>query len=315
MIIHKYRSGDIHNMSDPFLSVYGHVTVDQILTVKRFPELNETVDVVGKKTVLGGTGTNIAVTAAKLGVPTAICAFVGEDFSPIYEGFMSGSGLIMDDFVKVGEYETSQATIVNTENLEQKVIFYQGPQGCASKLNRLLIGSASRSKHVHFCTGDPEYYLSIMEKLRDKGISIAVDPAQEVYKMWDKDKITRAVDFSDALFCNDYEAKVIEKYLGIGDILSINLPVIVRTLGDRGSIAKVNGKLYDIPAVKCKAVDPTGAGDAFRAGYYAGLYHNYNPVDSLVIAAATSSFVVEKVGALSNTPTWNQVLGRAEKYL
>lgn len=302
-------------MSDPFLSVYGHVTVDQILSVKRFPELNETVDVVSKKTVLGGTGTNIAVTAAKLGVPTAICAFVGEDFSPIYEGFMTGSGLMMDDFVKVGEYETSQAMIVNTEKMEQKVIFYQGPQGCASKLNRPLMKSALKSKHVHFCTGEPEYYLSIMEQLQGKGIGIAVDPAQEVYKMWNKDKIDRAVDLSDALFCNDYEAKVIEKYLGIGDVMAINLPVIVRTLGDRGSIAKVDGKLYEIPAVKCTPVDPTGAGDAFRAGYYAGLYHNYNKVDSLTIAAATSSFVVEKVGALTNTPTWKQVLERAEKYL
>src|SRR5574344_30037 len=188
-------------MQSPFLSVYGHVTVDQILTVKRFPELNETVDVVDKKTTLGGTGTNIAVTAAKLGVPTAICTFVGNDFSPNYEGFMRGSGLIMDDFVRVGEYETSQATIVNTEKMEQKVVFYQGPQGCASKLNNKLLNSASRSKYVHFCTGEPEYYISLMKDLQGKGISIAVDPAQEVYKMWDKDKITRAIDFSDALFC------------------------------------------------------------------------------------------------------------------
>lgn len=301
-------------MQNPFLSVYGHVTVDQILTVKRFPELNETVDVVDKKTTLGGTGTNIAVTAAKLGVPTAICTFVGNDFSPNYEGFMRGSGLIMDDFVRVGEYETSQATIVNTEKMEQKVVFYQGPQGCASKLNNKLLNSASRSKYVHFCTGEPEYYISLMKDLQGKGISIAVDPAQEVYKMWDKDKITRAIDFSDALFCNDYEAKVIEKYLGIGDVFSINLPTVVRTMGEKGSIAKVNGKLYDVPAVKCKCVDPTGAGDAFRAGYYAGLYRKYDQIQSLIIAAAVSSFVVEKVGALTNSPTWDMVIERAEKY-
>ncbi|UAL07796.1 MAG: carbohydrate kinase [Candidatus Methanogranum gryphiswaldense] len=300
----------------PFLSVYGHITVDQIISVKKFPGLNETVDVIEKKTVLGGTGTNIAVTAAKLGVPTAICTFVGEDFPPNYEGFMRGSGLIMEDFVKVSEYETSQAIIINNEQLEQKVVFYQGPMGSASKLGKMLTSTASRSKYVHFCTGEPEYYISIMKQLEGKGISIALDPAQEVYKMWDGDKITRALDHCDSLFCNDFEAKVIENYLDIGDILSINLPIIVRTLGEKGSIAKIDGKLYEVPVIKAnKFVDATGAGDAYRAGFYAGLYHGYSAVDSLVIASSVSSFVVEKVGALTNTPTWDQVIERAEKYI
>jgi nucleoside kinase len=306
-------------MSDgkgPFLSVYGHVTIDQILSVKRFPDLNETVDVVEKKTVLGGTGTNISVTAAKLGVPTAICTFVGEDFPQNYEGFMRGSGLIMDDFIKVTEYETSQAIILNNDKLEQKVVFYQGPMGSASKIGKMLTDSASKSKYVHFCTGEPEYYISIMKQLYGRDIKMSLDPAQEVYKMWDEDKITRSLEYCDALFCNDFEAKVIEGYLGIGNILSINLPTVVRTLGESGSIAKVDGRLYDVPAIKAERfVDATGAGDAYRAGFYAGIYHGYSNVDSLVIASAVSSFIVEKVGALTNTPTWDQVMERADQYL
>lgn len=155
-----------------------------------------------------------------------------------------------------------------------------------------------------------------MKQLDSKGVSIALDPAQEVYKMWDGDKITRALDHCDSLFCNDFEAKVIENYLDIGDILSINLPIIVRTLGEKGSIAKIDGKLYEVPVIKAnKFVDATGAGDAYRAGFYAGLYHGYSAVDSLVIASSVSSFVVEKVGALTNTPTWDQVIERAEKYI
>jgi len=304
-------------MSDsPFLSVYGHITVDQIISIKKFPELNESVDVISKKTTLGGTGTNIAVTAARLGVPTAICAFVGEDFPPKYRGVIEGSGLISDELVTVSEYETSQAIILNNLDLEQKVIFYQGPQGCASKLNRILKDNASKSKYVHFCTGEPEYYISVMKEIGNGSASIAVDPAQEVYKMWDEDKLTRAFGYSDALFCNDYEAKVIEGYLKIGDVLSINVPVVVRTLGDKGSIAKIDGKLYEIPAVESKEIlDATGAGDSYRAGYYAGLYHGYDRFESLVIAASAASFAVESIGALTKTPTWEEVIGRAEKYI
>lgn len=298
----------------PFLAVYGHVTVDQILSVSRFPKVNETVDVVHKQTVLGGTGTNIAITAAKLGVPTAICTMVGEDFSPVYEGFMRGSGLIMDDFVKVPEYETSQAVIINDEDKEQRVIFYQGPMGSASRIGRKLIDSAATAEHVHFCTGDPEYYISLMSELAGNGPRIALDPAQEVYKMWDEDKLTRALELSDALFCNDYEAEVIERLLGIGDIMSVSLPTVVRTLGGKGSLAKIDGKLYEIPAAAAdRFADATGAGDAYRAGYYAGLYHGYGDLDSLMIAATVASFVVEKVGALENIPAWNQVMERAER--
>ncbi|MDR0508509.1 MAG: PfkB family carbohydrate kinase, partial [Candidatus Methanoplasma sp.] len=71
-----------------------------------------------------------------------------------------------------------------------------------------------------------------------------------------------------------------------------------------------------IPVIEGKAfVDATGAGDAFRAGFYCGLYNGYKIHESLILASATSSFVVEKVGALTNTPKWEEVLERADKYL
>jgi len=300
----------------PFLSVYGHVTIDQIISIKRFPEINESVDVITKNTTLGGTGTNIAMTAARLGVPTAICAFVGEDFPPRYEDDMRESGLIMDEMVRVGEYESSQAMVINDAGMRQEVIFYQGPQGSASKLNNMLLKNASASSHVHFCTGEPDYYLSIMKAMKGSDPKIAFDPAQEIYKMWDGERIRTALSFSDSLFCNEYEARVIEKKLGIDDVMSIEKDLVVRTEGEKGSTAKINGDIMRIPVIEGKKfVDATGAGDAFRAGFYCGLYNGYDILEALILASATSSFVVEKVGALTNTPEWNEVLERADKYL
>ena len=300
----------------PFLSVYGHVTVDQIIAIKRFPEINESVDVISKNTTLGGTGTNIAMTAARLGVPTAVCAFVGEDFPTRYEDEMKDSGLIMNELVCVSEYESSLAMVINDAELLQKVIFYQGPQGSASKLNRVLKQNASRSAYVHFCTGEPDYYISVMKAIGGSGPSVAVDPAQEVYKMWDKDKLEDALALSDSLFCNEYEAKTIEKYLGIKDVMDIDKKLVVRTEGKNGSTAKIDGEVKCVPMIEGKAfVDATGAGDAFRAGFYCGLYNGYDIYESLILASATSSFVVEKVGALTNTPKWEDVLKRADRYL
>ncbi len=300
----------------PFLSVYGHVALDQIMSVERFPENNTTADIIRKDTKLGGTGTNIAVTAAVLGVPTAICAFVGTDFPEKYTDFIRSKGLIMDEFVTVEEFETSQALIVNNSEMDQKVLFYQGPQGHASELNNLLTINARKSDYVHFCTGDPEYYISIMESISRLEGKIALDPAQEIYKAWDGDSLSRALEHTDYFFCNKQEAKSAYDYLKIKSLKDINKNLAVCTMGAEGSIAFVDGKQINIPLVQTeKVVDCTGAGDAYRAGFYAGLFHNLSVPESLIVASATSSFIVEKIGALSNIPTWDSVMERADKYL
>ncbi len=71
-----------------------------------------------------------------------------------------------------------------------------------------------------------------------------------------------------------------------------------------------------MPLVKGgKEADATGAGDSYRAGFYAGLYHGMSIRDSLVMGSAVASFTVEKKGAMSNIPTWEQALERAKNYL
>ena len=300
-------------MSTPYLTVYGHVTVDQIVRVKRFPNLNETVDVMDKKTTLGGTGTNIAIAAARLGVPTALATYVGQDFPSKFMDVVRDSGLILDEFVTTGDYETSSCTILNTDDMEQKVVFYQGPQGSGSKIGD-LIDCARNSKKVHFCTGEADWYLSMMEKIGN--VSMAADPAQETYRFWDADRLKRAVSLCDSLFCNEFEAKVIEERLGLTSVTDLALPLVVKTEGSEGSVARVNGEVVRIPCIPGKAVvDPTGCGDNYRAGFYAGQYRGYSVRDSLVLGSAVSSFVIEKTGALTNTPTWEQVVERAEPYL
>ncbi|MDR1405506.1 MAG: PfkB family carbohydrate kinase [Candidatus Methanoplasma sp.] len=300
----------------PFLSVYGHVTIDQIVSIAKFPEINESVDIISKNTTLGGTGTNIATAAAMLGVPTAICAFVGDDFPSKYEDSVRASGLIMNEMIKVKGFETSQALVVNDSEMRQKVIFYQGPQGSASKLNISLTENALVSKYVHFCTGDPEYYISLMEKISGCGASISLDPAQEVYKGWNAESMHRAMVFSDSLFCNNYEARAIEKYLGTENVLDIEKDLVVCTEGERGSTAKIRGETVSIPMIKGRTFrDATGAGDAYRAGFYCGQYKGYGVLESLILASSVASFVVEEVGALTNIPTWDSVLQRADRYL
>ena len=302
-------------MSQPFLSVYGHVTVDQILTVRKFPADNTTEDIVTKMTTLGGTGTNIAVAAAKLGCPTALCAFVGNDFPGMYESQIEESGLILDEFLHVDKFETSGAVVVNDPNMVQKVVFYQGPQGFADETGIRLTSNAKRSKFTHFCTGQPSYYISVMDEIASK-TRIAIDPAQESHRIWNAENFPEALKRSDALFCNNFEAESLRKYIGLDDIMDAPVDMVVCTHGSEGSKAKVGGEIISIPTVKADRIaDPTGCGDTYRAGFYTALYKGYDVPEALTIASAVASFVIEETGALTHIPTWDAVMERAEPYL
>jgi sugar/nucleoside kinase (ribokinase family) len=71
---------------------------------------------------------------------------------------------------------------------------------------------------------------------------------------------------------------------------------------------------FQIPAAKARTiVDTTGAGDAFRAGFYAGLYRKRELRDCARLGAATASFVIEERGSLTNIPSWESVEERASE--
>ena len=145
---------------------------------------------------------------------------------------------------------------------------------------------------------------------------MAGDPSQETYRRWVKENLRKLADESDIFFCNSFEAKAIEERLGLKSVFDIGPRLVVRTDGEEGSTASIDGEIFRIPAVKgAAAVDATGCGDSFRAGFYSGLYHGYSEKESLVLAAAVSSFVLEKTGALTNTPTWDMVEERAKGYM
>ena len=304
------------NLTKPFLSVYGHITMDQIVSVDEFPANNVSINITSKDTRLGGTGANIAVMAAALGVPTALCGFVGKDFPKMFTDVIESNGVITNEFVTQDKYETAQAIIVNDKKKAQRVFFYQGPQGSASSLKKVLKKNATASKYIHFSTGEPEYYINIMSSIKNGKRKIAFDPAQEIHRVWNKEKFLKAITFADMLFCNKFEAPSALKYASAKSLADIGVNAVICTKGAEGSELYTCGKVTKIPVVKAKrTADATGAGDAYRAGFYAGKYNKYSDIDSLIIGAAAASFAVEEVGAVSNIPTWDAVMERADRYL
>jgi sugar/nucleoside kinase (ribokinase family) len=106
------------------------------------------------------------------------------------------------------------------------------------------------------------------------------------------------------------------EYMGVTrpEELLKTVGLLINTRGSKGSVVYCPDGVYEIPAVApAKIVDTTGAGDAFRAGFYAGRFRGYSVRECAVLGSSAASFVIESVGSLTNIPAWDAVLERAER--
>jgi sugar/nucleoside kinase (ribokinase family) len=301
----------------PFLTVYGHVCLDQILSLERFPEPNTSVDIREKHRYYGGTGANIATAAAALGVPTALVSYVGPDLPADFRQFMESKGVDLAEVVTVEGYETSTVIVVTSAAQDQIAYVYQGPMRDMGRFE-LRTASVRASRCVHISTGRPEYYLPLMLECKRLGKDVSFDPAQEIHHIWDRETFRRALPLASRFFGNRNELRTAMRYMDAGrpeDLLA-SVPEVITTRGKDGALAFTGHGSWSVPAACPSAVvDPTGAGDAFRAGYYAGRYRGHDLLESMAYGNAAASFVLEAAGAVTNLPTWEMVEGRANDLL
>lgn len=304
-------------MSKPFLCVYGHTNLDFIMSLEEFPLKNTSVNVLEKRRYFGGTAANVATIAASLGVPTALASFVGTDLPLEFRSMMERGGVDLSDLKMVDGYETPTVWIVSDSKHDQIAYVYQGPMDAMEDFE-IVTGRAEQADHVHIMTGRPDYYLNVMRRLKGIGKNIAFDPAQEIHNVWDAERFRSALSLCGAFFGNESEMATALRYMGMGtpeEMLEV-VPMIVNTKGAKGSTIHTKEGKVDIPSIETKAiVDTTGCGDAYRAGFYAGLYRKLGLRECGIIGSATASFVIEQRGSLTNVPDWEKVVERASSYL
>jgi len=155
-------------------------------------------------------------------------------------------------------------------------------------------------------TGDAAFNINIAKK----AAFASLDPGQDV-KYYTADDLTTLLGEIDMLICNNYEINIIKETLSCSekDILD-SVPFTIITHGKAGSSLYFDGKTEQIPAVFVEAKDPTGAGDAYRAGFFTAWKRGYDPITCAKIGAVTSSFVVEMIGTQTNLPDWERMAKR-----
>jgi len=299
---------------DNFLGVFGHVAIDMICSARRFPEPNTCEAIFDRKIEFGGTAGNLAVHAASLGVRIALASYVGGDFPVEYRNFLRSKGIDLTDLLTMEDRRTSMVIMVSDGSHNQIGFVDQGVMLDQGKLP-IQEHTVTSSEVVHVGTGRPTYALQICKLAKEAGKRVAFDPAQEIHYVYDAKSFSKVIKRSDMFFCNESELKVALKYLRLKraeDLLDI-VGVVVNTLGKRGSriLSRDEGTIKIPPCKPRRVVDTTGAGDAYRAGFYAGLSKDFGLGDCGRLASAAASFAVESYGAQTNLATWKDVQQRA----
>ncbi|MBU2330007.1 carbohydrate kinase family protein, partial [Patescibacteria group bacterium] len=155
-----------------------------------------------------------------------------------------------------------------------------------------------------------EDMLLFVEKAHGVGVTCFFDPGQQIPAL-SKEELQRAISFSTALFVNDYELALVLEKTGLTeqDILD-QVDFLIVTLGSEGVRIATKENDTRIPAVSAVAVDPTGAGDAFRAGFVVGHVSGLSLELSSKVGATVAAYAVEAHGGQNHLPSTEDLSGR-----
>ena len=248
----------------------------------------------------GGCGANIAFGLAALGHRPVLVAAVGEDFDDLgYRAWLNEAGVECDHLYVSPTLHTARCTITTDDSHAQIVTFYAGAMADARKIDlERITEQVGDLDLVLIGPDDPEGMLRHTQFCRDKGVPFAADPSQQL--AWaDGDMIRQLIDGATYLFSNDYEAALIEQKTGWTTAeVQQHVGVRVVTHGADGvRVFPSDGSQIDVGAIEgVIAVDPTGVGDSFRAGFLAAIAAGLGLERAAQVGCTVAASVVETKG-------------------
>jgi adenosine kinase len=255
----------------------------------------------------GGCAGNIAYSLKLLGEEPLIMATVGHDFDP-YERRMDQLGLSRRHVRRLENQFTAQAFITTDIDDNQITAFHPGAMS-DSHLNRI-----GATDGIRLAIVSPDGRQGMFEHARDlghAGVPYVFDPGQGL-PMFSGDDLLEMLAGARCLTVNDYEAKLVELKTGMPLAeLARRVEAVVVTRGADGSDMLTGGQQIHVPAVKADSlVDPTGCGDAFRAGLLYGMVRGWDWLKSGRLASLMGSIKIAHRGGQNHRPARAEIEGR-----
>src|SRR5882672_2467575 len=278
-----------------------HILPDQIHI------LNVSFLVPDMRREFGGCAGNIAFTLKMLGGDPLIMATVGEDYQP-YAYRMEKLRLSQAHVRQVPNTFTAQAFITTDLDDNQITAFHPGAMNFSHR-NHI---SEARDAGLGIVAPDGrEGMLQHAREFHEAGVPFIFDPGQGL-PMFNGEELLNFIRQADYVTTNDYEAKMLQERTGKSiEELSRLVKALVVTQGAQGSLVVVNGKSEIIPSVKpAQLVDPTGCGDAYRAGLLYGIANDFDWPTTGRLASLLGSIKIAQRGAQNHQFTRDEIGAR-----
>ena len=248
----------------------------------------------------GGCAGNIAYNLKLLNEEPLIMATVGHDFEP-YAQWLSQRG-ISSRYIKVlDDHYTGQAYITTDEDDNQITAFHPG----AMSFSHLNVVPSSKDISVGIVSPDGKQGMQEhAQQFAELGIPFIFDPGQGM-PMFSGEELLQFLELANYATFNDYESELMQQRTGLTlEQIAEKVDALIVTLGSKGSKIYTQGHCIEVPAAPVKQVlDPTGCGDAYRAGLLYGLMNDYDWEVTGRIASLLGAIKIEHHGTQNHTFT------------
>ena len=244
----------------------------------------------------GGTAGNIAYNLALLKQEVSIVGSAGNDFSE-YSKFLKNAGVDISHIKIMPDDSTSNAYIMTDQSDNQITAFYPGAMNQNSSLS-----IEEGPTLVVISPNDPKAMINFTKECQEKNIPYMLDPGMQLPAL-DAENLKSMINGATILIGNDYEIALLSSKIQIPiSKLIENVKILITTLGEKGSTIQTKDETIQIaPGKPNEVLDPTGAGDAYRAGFLAGYMQDLSLQICGQMGSIASCFAIEKYGTTSHT--------------
>ncbi len=257
----------------------------------------------------GGTAGNIAYNLALMEQSALLMATVGQD-APEYIAGLRARGVDTSGVLQLPNEFTASFFVSTDQTNNQIALFYTGAMARAGRIS-FAEQNYERIKLAIISPNDPWAMVKYVQECHDLHISYIYDPSQQIPRLEAKDLI-KGIEGATVLIVNDYEFEMIKKKTGLSTkALKNKVETVIITQGEEGSTIYHQGREIDIPAAApTRIAEPTGAGDAYRAGIITGMMRNYPWEVTGRLGSVAAVYVLEQHGTQRHTFTRRQLANR-----
>lgn len=270
--------------------------------------LNVCFTVNGMEEKFGGTAGNIAYTLSLLEEKPVIVASIGKDYENYFSWLKKNN--IPVGGIKIIPEEFTAGAYITTDKADNQITGFN-PGGMKYPSEYDLKTVDPRHSLVIIAPGNLQDMIRYAQVCKEKSTPYICDPGQSLTQ-WDGETLREWIDGSLILISNDYELEMIMKMTGMDKTGLLGLAqTIITTFGEQGSrVSTTDSEISVMPAKVNDVRDPTGAGDAYRAGLLKGLAVGRDIKSAAQMGAVAAVYAIEKYGTQEHIFTYGEFVQR-----